>query len=53
MSETGFAAVMFMVLAVMIVVSYWRQIAVLMLYVAAIAFCFGVYHIVSIITYMI
>jgi hypothetical protein len=53
MSATGLATVMFMVFAVMIVLSFWRQIAIFILYLAVIVFCFGIYYIVSIITYVI
>jgi hypothetical protein len=49
MSEAGLATVVLMVLTVMIVMSYWRQIAILILYLAVTVFCFGAYCIVSII----
>ena len=53
MSTTGLATVMFMVFAVMIVMSFWRQIAIFILYLGITVFCFGVYYIVSIMTHLI
>jgi uncharacterized membrane protein YtjA (UPF0391 family) len=53
MSATGLATVMFMVFVVMIVMSFWRQIAIFILYFAVTVFCFGVYYIVSIVTHLI
>jgi hypothetical protein len=52
MSESGLAAVILMVFTVMVVKSFWRQIAIFLFYVAITVFCFGVYYIVSIITYI-
>ena len=52
MSGTGLAAVMLMVGIVMLVMSFWRQIAIFMLFVITTVFCFGVYYIVSIISYI-
>ena len=52
MSGTGLAAVMLMVGIVMLVISFWRQILVFLLFVSVTVFCFGVYYIVSIISYM-
>jgi hypothetical protein len=51
MSGSGLAAVILMVFAVMVVTSFWRQIAILLFYVAFAVFCFGIYYIVSTITY--
>jgi hypothetical protein len=48
MSETGIAAVALMLFSVMIVVSYWRQIAIFLLLFVAAVFCCGVYYIVSV-----
>ena len=48
MSETGIAAVVLMIFSVMIVVSYWRQIAIFLLLLVAAVFCCGVYYIVSV-----
>ena len=48
MSETGIAAVVLMIFSVMIVVSYWRQIAIFLLLLVATVFCCGVYYIVSV-----
>ena len=53
MSGTNLGTVMLMVFAVMILISFWRQIAILILYLAVTVFCFGVYYIVSTITYLI
>jgi hypothetical protein len=52
MAGTGLAAVMLMVGIVMLVILLWRQILVIMLFVSATVFCFGVYYIFSIISYM-
>jgi uncharacterized membrane protein len=52
MSESGLAAVVLMVFTVMVVMSFWRQIAILLFYLAVTVFCFGVYYIVSIIEYI-
>jgi hypothetical protein len=49
MSGTDVATVMLMVFAVMILMSFWRQIAILILYLAVTVFCFGVYYIVRMI----
>jgi len=43
MSETGLVMVIFMVLTVMIVMSYSRQILLFMMAVAISLFCLGVY----------
>jgi hypothetical protein len=53
MSATGLAAVMLMVFTVMIVMSFWRQIAIFILYLGVTVFCFGVYYIVRIVTHSI
>jgi hypothetical protein len=53
MSGTSLATVMLIILAAMIVMSFWRQIAIFILYLAVTVFCFGVYYIVSLITDMI
>jgi hypothetical protein len=45
MSQSGLAAVLLMVFTILLVMSYWRQIAILMLYVIVIVFCFGVYYV--------
>ena len=52
MSEAGLAAVMFMIGMIMLVISFWRQIAAFILLVFVAVFCFGVYHIVSMISYI-
>ncbi len=52
MSGTGLGAVMLMVFGVMLVMSFWRQIAIFVLYVGITVFCFGVYYIVRTIAYL-
>ena len=47
MSATGLAAVMLMIGTVMLLICYWKQIAIFLLFVAVATFCFGVYYIVS------
>ena len=49
MSGTGLTAVVLMVGMVMLVMSYWRQIAIFMLFAVAVVFCFGVYYIFSLV----
>jgi hypothetical protein len=43
---------MLMIGTVMLVMALWRQIAVFMLFVITTVFCFGVYYIVSTISYL-
>jgi hypothetical protein len=52
MSGTGLTAVMLMIGTVMLVVSFWRQIAIFMLFVIVAVFCFGVYYIVRTLSYL-
>ena len=47
MSGTGLGAVLLMIGMVMLVMCYWKQIAVLLLFVAVTVFCLGIYFIVS------
>jgi hypothetical protein len=47
MSGADLATVILIVFGVMILMSFWRQIAILILYLAVTVFCFGVYYIVS------
>ena len=47
MSGTGLAAVLLMIGTVMIVVCFWKQIALFLLLAAGTVFCFGVYYIVG------
>ena len=47
MSETGATVVMAMLFCAAIMVTYWRQIAALLLLTVTTVFCFGVYHIVA------
>jgi hypothetical protein len=53
MAGTGLAAVLLVIGIVMLVMSFWRQIAVFMLSVVFTVFCFGVYYIITAITYAI
>jgi uncharacterized membrane protein len=46
------AAVLLTVGIVLLVISFWRQIAILMLFVITTVFCFGVYNIVSTISHI-
>jgi uncharacterized membrane protein len=46
MTGTSLAAAMLIALAVMIIMSYWRQIAILILYIVLITFCLGIYFVV-------
>jgi hypothetical protein len=52
MAGTGLPAVMLMVGIVMLVILLWRQILIITLFVGATVFCFGVYYIFTIISYM-
>jgi hypothetical protein len=52
MSGTGLAAVLLMVGMVMLVMSFWRQIALFLLLVFVAIFCFGVYYIITAIKYI-
>lgn len=47
MSGTGLEAVLLMIGTVMLVVCFWKQIALFLLLAAGTVFCFGVYYIVS------
>jgi hypothetical protein len=49
MSGTGLAAVLLMIGIVMLVMCFWKQIAIFLLFVAVTVFCLGVYYIVSMI----
>jgi hypothetical protein len=49
MSGPGLVAVMVMIGIIMLIMSFWRQIAVFILFVGVAVFCFGVYYIVSIV----
>jgi hypothetical protein len=46
MSGTGLGAVLLMIGMVMLVMFYWKQIVVFLLFVTVTVFCFGVYFIV-------
>jgi hypothetical protein len=47
MSGTGLTAVLLMIGAVMLVICYWKQIAILLLVLTVTVFCVGIYFIVS------
>jgi hypothetical protein len=47
MSGTGLTAVLLMIGAVMLVICYWKQIAISLLLLTVTVFCFGIYYIVS------
>ena len=49
MSGSGLAAVLLIIGTVMLVMCYWKQIAVFLLFVAVTVFCLGVYYIISMI----
>ena len=53
MSEADLATVILMVFGIMLVMSFWRQIIVLMLSAVIIVFLFGVYYIVCVIAHVI
>jgi hypothetical protein len=52
MPVTGLAIAMLVAFAILILLSFWRQVAILLLYVFITVFCAGVYFIVSTITYI-
>jgi hypothetical protein len=47
MSETGIVAVLLIIGTVMLVVCFWKQIALFLLLAAGTVFCFGAYYIAS------
>jgi hypothetical protein len=47
MSGTGLGAVLLMIGMVMLVMRYWKQIAIFLLFVTVTVFCLGIYFIVS------
>jgi hypothetical protein len=47
MSEIGLGAVLLMIGIVMLMICFWKQIAIFLLFVVISVFCFGVYYIVS------
>ena len=49
MSETDLMAVMLMVGMVVLIMAFWRVIAIFVLAVAVTVFCFGAYYIITII----
>jgi hypothetical protein len=51
MSMTGLGAVLLMVGIVLLVMTYWKQIALFLLFAVVTVFCFGIYYMASIIAY--
>jgi hypothetical protein len=49
MSGTGLTTVLLMIGIVMLMLRYWKQIAIFLLFVAVTMFCVGIYFIVSIV----
>jgi hypothetical protein len=47
MSGIGLGAVLLMIGMVMLIMCYWKQIAIFLLFVIVTVFCFGIYFIVS------
>ena len=47
MSGTGLTAVLLMVGTVMLMICYWKQIAIFLLLLTVTVFCFGIYYIVT------
>ena len=47
MSGTGLTTVLLMIGIVTLMLRYWKQIAIFLLFVAVSVFCFGIYFIVS------
>jgi hypothetical protein len=47
MSEIGLGAVLLMVGMVMLMMCFWKQIAILLLFIVITVFCFGIYYIAS------
>ena len=52
MSETGISAVLLIIGMVILLVCFWKQIALFLLLAAGTVFCFGVYYIAGIIAYL-
>jgi hypothetical protein len=52
MSGPGLVAVMAMIVIIILVMSFWRQIAAFILFVCVAVFCFGIYYIVSVVEQM-
>jgi hypothetical protein len=53
MSETDLTAVMLMVGLIVLIMAFWRLIAIFLLAVALTVFCFGAYYILVIILHLI
>jgi hypothetical protein len=47
MSETGLTAVLLIIGMVMLVICFWKQIAIFLLFMVVAVFCFGIYFIVN------
>jgi hypothetical protein len=52
MSGPGLVAVTALIGIIMLVMSFWRQIAAFILFVCVTVFCFGIYYIVSLVEQM-
>jgi hypothetical protein len=53
MSGPGLVAVIVMIGIIMLVMSFWRQIAAFILLVCVAVFCFGIYYIVSLVEHVV
>jgi hypothetical protein len=53
MSGTGLGAVLLMIGMVMLVMFYWKQIAIFLLFVTVTVFCLGIYFIVNTISLLV
>jgi hypothetical protein len=53
MSGTGLTTILLMIGVVMLLISYWRQVAVFILFLLVVVFCSGVYYIYDIIAHAI
>jgi hypothetical protein len=49
MSGPSLAAILLIVATVMLVMSFWRQIAIFMLFVITTVFCLGVYYVITLV----
>ena len=47
MLPAGLTAVLLMIGSVMLVLCFWKQIAIILLFLTVTVFCFGIYYIVS------
>ena len=47
MSDSGLTAMLLMIGIVVLVICFWKQIAIFLLFLTATVFCFGIYYLVS------